>query len=139
MLFHLSRLLCILSTAVLDRLLLLLLLSRCLLCLFRVPSLSLLISVTPRLLIVLFLARAPECLVPKCCCLSCPHLYLVSLQSNVPISVYLMLVCYYLALCIFNCSDRPIWLVPFSHELDFLIKALQRLCFSHILQLVSIL
>ena len=86
-LFHLSRLLCILSTAVLHRLLLLLLLSRWLFRLFRVSFLSLLISVTPRLLIVVFLARAPECLVPKSCCLSCPHLDLVTLQSNLPISV----------------------------------------------------
>ena len=41
------------------RLLLLLLSSQCLFRLFRVPSRSLLISVTPRLLIVVFLARAP--------------------------------------------------------------------------------
>ena len=26
-----------------------------------------------------------------------------------------MLVCYYLALRIFNCSDRAVWLFPFSH------------------------
>ena len=82
-----SRLLCILSTSVLHRLLLLLLLSRCLFRLFRVPFRSLLISVTPQLLIVVFLARAPECIVPKSCCLSCPHLDLVTLQSNLPISV----------------------------------------------------
>ena len=53
----------------------------------RVYFRSLLISVTPQLMIVVFLARAPECLVPKSCCLSCPHLDLVTLQSNLPISV----------------------------------------------------
>ena len=132
-LFHLSRLLCILSTTVLHRLLLLLLLSRCLFRLFRVPFLSLLISATPQLLIVVFLARAPECIVPKSCCLSCPHLDLVTPQRKLPISFDLMLVCYYFALSIFNCSDRAVWLIPFSHALDFLIKALHRLCFSHIL------
>ena len=51
----------------------------------------------------------------------------------------LMLVCYYFALCIFNCSDRAVWLVPFSHALDFLIKGLHRLCVPHIIQLVTIL
>ena len=30
---------------------------------------------------------APECIVPKSCCLSCPHMDLVTLQSNLPISV----------------------------------------------------
>ncbi len=40
-----------------------------------------------QLLIIVFLARDPECLVPKICCLSCPHLDLVTLQSNLPISV----------------------------------------------------
>ena len=99
---HYIGLLNILSTAVLHRLLLLLLLSRCLFRLFRVPFRSLLISVTPQLLIVVFLARAPECLVPKSCCLSCTHLDLVTIQSNLPISVWYD-VCYYLALCIFNC------------------------------------
>ena len=132
MLFHLSRLLCILSTAVPHLLLLLLLLSRCSFRLFRVPFRSLLISVTPRLLIIVFLARAPQCIVPKRCCLSCPHLDLVTLQSSLPYLFDLMLVCYYLALCIFNCSDRAVWLVQFSHALDFLIEALHRLCFSHI-------
>ncbi len=48
---------------------------------------ALLTSVTPLLLIVVFLARAPKCLVPKSCCLSFPHLDLVTLQSNLPISV----------------------------------------------------
>ena len=85
--FHLSRLLCIPFTAVLHRLLLLLVLSRCLFRLFRVSFRSFLISVTPQLLIVVFLARAPECLVPKSCCLLCPHLVLVSFQSNLHISV----------------------------------------------------
>ena len=41
-----------------------------------------------------------------------------------------MLVCYYLALRIFNCSDRVVWLIPFSRTLDFLIKAVFRISSS---------
>ena len=88
-------------------------------------------------MIVVFLACAPECLVPKSCCLSCPHLDLVTFEVTSPSLFDLMLVCYYLALCISICSNLAVWLVPFSHALDFLINALHRLCFFHILQLVT--